>query len=386
MANISLKTITFPGLDDKYTIPQVDNALTTVGAAADAKAVGDEIRSIKADLDSLGDGVPTEVRQAMLALFNSAAYAETGLTDEIAVIESWAAVVTAISLNQSSISISGASTSQLVATTTPAGGTVAWASSDTSVATVSSSGLVTGVGNGSCTITASCGGYSATCSVTVSGFATLTSISTVYTQSGTVYDTDSLDSLKADLVVTANYSDSTTETVTDYILSGTLAVGTSTITVAYGGKTTTFSVTVSVRTVSVENGAVSVSDGSESASTTRARTDYIPCSNRVFAIDAKINTSNVVSYACRYFDASYNYIGHSDSFNMTPVPDHSGGGEYLIDGWPAGNGTEYTDATPLSGTVAYVRFLMRTTAGSETITDVSGTVTVDGIEYTIAYS
>ena len=73
------------------------------------------------------------------------------------------------------------------------------------------------------------------------------SISAVYTQSGTVYDTDTLDSLKTDLVVTATYSDSSTQTVpaADYTLSGTLTVGTSTITVSYGGKTTTFNVTVS---------------------------------------------------------------------------------------------------------------------------------------------
>lgn len=74
--------------------------------------------------------------------------------------------------------------------------------------------------------------------------AELSSISCVYTQSGTVYTTDTLDSLKSDLVVTAHYEDSTSETVTTYTLSGTLTVGTSTITVSYGGKTTTFNVTV----------------------------------------------------------------------------------------------------------------------------------------------
>lgn len=76
---------------------------------------------------------------------------------------------------------------------------------------------------------------------------TVLSISATYTQSGTVYDTDSLDSLKADLVVTASLSDGTTTTLadSDYTLSGTLAVGTSTITVMYGGKTDTFNVTVS---------------------------------------------------------------------------------------------------------------------------------------------
>lgn len=75
---------------------------------------------------------------------------------------------------------------------------------------------------------------------------TLSSISAAYTQSGTVYNSDSLDSLKADLVVTATYSDSSTATVAaaDYTLSGTLTVGTSTITASYGGKTATFTVTV----------------------------------------------------------------------------------------------------------------------------------------------
>lgn len=73
----------------------------------------------------------------------------------------------------------------------------------------------------------------------------LDSITCVYTQSGTVYDTDTLDSLKSDLVVTAHYSDQSTQTITTYTLSGTLEEGTSTITVSYGGKSTTFDVTVS---------------------------------------------------------------------------------------------------------------------------------------------
>lgn len=69
-------------------------------------------------------------------------------------------------------------------------------------------------------------------------------ITAAYTQSGTVYSTDSLDSLKSDLVVTAYHTDGTTSTVGDYVLSGTLAEGTSTIIVTYGGKTATFNVTV----------------------------------------------------------------------------------------------------------------------------------------------
>lgn len=75
--------------------------------------------------------------------------------------------------------------------------------------------------------------------------AEILSISAVYTQSGTVYDGESLDLLKTDLVVTAHYDDQTSETVIAYTLSGTLEIGTSTITVTYSGLTTTFNVNVS---------------------------------------------------------------------------------------------------------------------------------------------
>lgn len=88
------------------------------------------------------------------------------------------------------------------------------------------------------------------------GGKSLTSISAVFSQGSTVvYDTDSLDSLKTMLVVTANYSDSTTETVpsTDYTLTGTLSAGISTITVVYQGKTSTFNVAVTVTPIDLLN-------------------------------------------------------------------------------------------------------------------------------------
>ena len=70
-------------------------------------------------------------------------------------------------------------------------------------------------------------------------------IGAVYTQTQVVYPTTALDDLKTDLVVTAYYEDSTSAVVTNYTLSGTLAVGTSTVTVTYKEFTTTFNVTVS---------------------------------------------------------------------------------------------------------------------------------------------
>ncbi|MBQ7655028.1 MAG: hypothetical protein IJS41_00820, partial [Clostridia bacterium] len=61
------------------------------------------------------------------------------------------------------------------------------------------------------------------------------SISAVFTPGGATFSAgDSLNELKPYLTVTVTNSDGTTETVSDYTLSGTLAVGTNTITAAYG--------------------------------------------------------------------------------------------------------------------------------------------------------
>ncbi|NMC27779.1 MAG: hypothetical protein GYA42_06485 [Syntrophomonadaceae bacterium] len=80
--------------------------------------------------------------------------------------------VTGVSLNQTTLSLTKGFTSALVATVAPGEATnrtVTWSSSDTTVATVDNSGLVTAVAEGTATITARTldGGYSATCQVTV---------------------------------------------------------------------------------------------------------------------------------------------------------------------------------------------------------------------------
>lgn len=75
--------------------------------------------------------------------------------------------------------------------------------------------------------------------------ANLSYITAVYTQTMTVETIDELSVLRADLVVTAHYGDGTSSRVYGYLLSGTLTEGTSTVTVTYGGKTATFTVTVS---------------------------------------------------------------------------------------------------------------------------------------------
>ena len=80
--------------------------------------------------------------------------------------------VTGITLNKTSATINKGKTIQLKATIKPEDATnqgITWTSSNTSVATVSTAGKVTGKGKGTATITAKTkdGGYKATCKVTV---------------------------------------------------------------------------------------------------------------------------------------------------------------------------------------------------------------------------
>ncbi len=76
---------------------------------------------------------------------------------------------TGISLNKATASVQVGKTTQLNASLEPYGatGTVTWTSNNTSVATVNSTGLVTGKAVGEAIVTATCGTYSASCTVTV---------------------------------------------------------------------------------------------------------------------------------------------------------------------------------------------------------------------------
>jgi hypothetical protein len=47
MANIPFRSITFPGLPNKYTVPEISNDLMTAGKAADAKATGDALSALE---------------------------------------------------------------------------------------------------------------------------------------------------------------------------------------------------------------------------------------------------------------------------------------------------------------------------------------------------
>lgn len=251
----------------------VDSTLDTASTnAIQNKAVAGAISELRADLGDLsglettaktnlvaaineaaqsggsGDGLTAEVKDALLACFANVAWKDDGGQTYYDDLYDALYAITAITLNANSISMQTiGATYQLTATTTPAGENVTWSSSNTSVATVSSTGLVTSVAYGSATITATAGNVSATCSVVVAQ-ATCTGITASYTQSGTVYSDDNLDSLKSDLVVTAHYDNGTSQVLTDsaYTLTGNLNTATSIVTATFSGKTATFNVSVTL--------------------------------------------------------------------------------------------------------------------------------------------
>ena len=150
--------------------------------------------------------------------------------------------------------MSGTKTVQLTATVAPntanAQNGITWKSNNTSIATVSTSGLVTGVKNGSTTITATTGnGKSASCSITV--ITSITSIS-VSPNSKTLKTGE-----KVQLTATKNpstategivwtTSNSSVATVSNGLVTAKSS-GTATITVksSTGGKSATCTITVS---------------------------------------------------------------------------------------------------------------------------------------------
>ena len=110
------------------------------------------------------DGQPAIAEGFVVQTVNGASAATT-----IAFTSDDANSVQAIAINTATATIAGTGTVQLFALTSPGTGTVTWATSNSGKATVSSTGLVTGVASGSATITATCNGKTAQCSVTVTG-------------------------------------------------------------------------------------------------------------------------------------------------------------------------------------------------------------------------
>ena len=177
--------------------------------------------------------------------------------------------VSSVTLNQSTAEMMEGETVQLTATVLPSDAvdkTVTWASSKQSVATVSNSGVVKAVAEGETTITASAGGKSATCKVTVAK--KLVPVESVS------LDKALLSMVEGDtytLVATVNPSNATEKTVewvsskqsvatvSDSGVVIAVSEGEATITASAGGKSATCKVTVSKKIIQVESVSLSQS-------------------------------------------------------------------------------------------------------------------------------
>lgn len=155
---------------------------------------------------------------------------------------------------------------------------------------------------------------------------TLTSISATYS-GGSVTAGTAVSALTG-VVVTAHYSDGTSEAVTGYTLSGTISEGSNTITVSYGGKTTTFTVTGTAESGggAVTNTIFPLADGTSSDGAVVVENNHVTISttNRTINLtdvseDTNIDTDNAYQmYAGKsYTLAISNYTNEGANYYKT---------------------------------------------------------------------
>lgn len=140
------------------------------GPKGDAGEKGD-----KGDKGDPGDGMSETSKELLLSLFENAAYKNNTMQDTLNALRiEWGrsaqdVPVQSINLSANTLNLDEGESKTLTATVFPANATsrlVVWTVTPTGFATVSN-GVVTGIKAGSCTVTATAGGKSASCAVTV---------------------------------------------------------------------------------------------------------------------------------------------------------------------------------------------------------------------------
>lgn len=154
-----------------------------------------------------------------------------------------------ITLNKASMTLLNGATGELTAYPLPSNAAVTWASSDTSVATVSN-GTVTAVKAGFCVITATNGTSVATCIVQVVGKPSIKLDKTTATVAEDATVSLTATAIPSSATITWASSDETKATVSDGTVTG-VAAGTATITASFTEKGKTYKATCEV-TVTAE--------------------------------------------------------------------------------------------------------------------------------------
>lgn len=194
---------------------------------------------------------------------------------------------------------------------------------------------------------------------------TLSSISATYT-GGSVTVGTSVNSL-TEITVKATYSDGSTANVTDYTLSGTIAEGENTITVSYGGKTTTFKVTGVAESSGSESGgtetvlitdvAVETMEGYNFVAKTDANGDWVEiCSSNSTMNTYKVTdvrTGDVlVSVAKNTTDFGYGKIGENNAVSLTGTKAFKDNYSWCTVTWTADQDYDYVWVNALAATVS----------------------------------
>ena len=182
-------------------------------------------------------------------------------------------IVSSVSLSQTTVEMLIGETVQLTATILPSNASdksVTWTSSKQSVAAISNNGLITAIAEGQSTITASSGGKSATCLVTVSkGVVAVTSVSLNRTelvlikgQSETLIATVKPDDA-TDKTVIWSISNTAIATIDSNGKVTAVAGGDATITAKAGNQLATCSltVTVPVESISLDKESITLEEG-----------------------------------------------------------------------------------------------------------------------------
>ena len=153
------------------------------GGSADLSGVNAEISALKtrlAAVETKGDGITDTAKQLLVGLLEAAAYGNNAMADTLASLKTeWnidsgsdtptVVPVTSVSLDRNTLELVEGGSATLTATVSPSNATdktVSWTVSPEGFASVAD-GTVTAVKAGSCTVTASAGGKSASCAVTV---------------------------------------------------------------------------------------------------------------------------------------------------------------------------------------------------------------------------
>ena len=226
---------------------------------------------------------------------------------------------------------------------------------------------------------------------------TLTGITASYTGGDVPVGTDLTD--LTGITVTAHYSDGSSQAVTDFTLSGTIAEGSNTVTVTYAGKTAAFTVngiaeeepevTLTGITASYTGGDVPVGTALMDLTDVTVTAHYSDGASRTvtdYTLSGTIaEGSNTVTVTYEGFTAAFTVTGIAEEeseVTLTGITASYAGGDVPV-------GTDLTDLTGITVTANYSDGSYQTVTDftlSGTIAEGSNTVTVTYEGFTAAFT